>query len=191
MALGYWATTGISEGKRLLDIKISFGALDPTNELVLASPYGVGAVLSHRMEDGQGKPISFGSRSLAPAEKKYSQLDKEAPAIIFGVKRINQYLLGRHFTILSDHKPLHLFNEHSATPTLALARIQRCALTLGACNYHIEYKAGSDHSNADMLSRLPLPNSPADVPIPGEIILLMDMLHSLPVTAKQISRWTD
>ena len=46
-----------------------------------------------------------------------------------------------YHTILSDHKTtsaLILFNEHSATPTLATARIQRWALTLGAYNHHTE-----------------------------------------------------
>ena len=56
-------------------------------------------------------PWSYASRSLNPAEKRYSQLDKEGLAIVFGVKKFHHYLFGRTFTICSDHKPLqHLFS---------------------------------------------------------------------------------
>ena len=62
---------------------------DPFKPLLLAcdaSPYGVGAVLSHKFADGLEQPVAYASRSLGPAEKKYSQLDKEGLALIFGVK---------------------------------------------------------------------------------------------------------
>ena len=86
---------------------------------------------------------------------------------------------------------MHLLGESRAVPPLASARIQRWALTLGAYDYSINYKPGKDNSNADILSRLPLPDSLKSVSIPGETVLLMDLLETSIITAAQIKSWTN
>ena len=94
--------------------------------------------------------------------------------------------------ICSDHKPLqHIFAETRPIPSLTSARLQRWALTLGAYNYQIQYKPGKDNSNADMLSRLPLPESPSSVPLPGETVFLMETLQTSPVDVTMIRTWTN
>lgn len=103
---------------------------DPKLPLTLAcdsSAYGIGDVLQHTMPTGEECPISYASWTLEPAEKKYSQIEKEGLALIFRVKKFHQYLWGRKFRMETDHKPLlTLFGEHKSLPRMAAARIQRC-----------------------------------------------------------------
>ena len=137
------------------------------------------------------RPIAFASRSLNPAERRYAHLDKEGLAIVYGVKKFHQYLFGRKFVINSDHKPLrHIFDESKPIPSMASARLQHWALTLSAYDYSIAYKPGAQNGNADLFSRLPLPEAPKEVPMPGETVLLLETLQSSPITATQIKAWT-
>lgn len=71
-----------------------------------ALPYGLGVVLSHIMLDGNERPVAYASQLLCPVEKTYLQIEKEALAIMWGVKRFNTYVCGRHFQLVTDHQPL-------------------------------------------------------------------------------------
>ena len=92
---------------------------------------------------------------------------------------------------MSDHKPLqHLFQETSGIPILTSAHIQRWALILSAYDYAIQYKSGTTHANADIFSRLPLPDATQTIRLPGKTTVTLNMLESLPVTVNQIGKWT-
>ena len=192
-----WAVNEQNSFTRSKQLLISSQVLvhyDPKKEIIVscdASPYGIGAVIAHRMEDGSERPIAFASRTLMPAEKKYAQIEKEGLSCVFGVSRFHSFLYGRRFTLVTDHKPLlGLFDEDRAVPAQASARIQRWALTLASYDYALRFKPTTAHANADALSRLPLPMAAMSVPMPAETVLLMETLEASPVTAADIRTWT-
>ena len=155
------------------------------------SNYSVGAVLSHKMTDGSERPIAYASCTLNSSERNYSQLEKEGLSCIFGIKRFHNYLFGRHFELVTDHKPLlGLLKEDRAISPQACSRIKQWSLFLSSYEYTLVFRNTTAHANADALSRLPLLEEPARTVTEPELVLLSEHLDDSPVTANDIRTWT-
>lgn len=117
----------------------------------------LGAVLSHIMPDGSERPIAYASRTLTLTERNYSQINKEALGLVWGVTKFHIYLYGKTFTMVTDHQPLvSVFHPEKSIPVTTAARMQRYAFFLAGFTCKIKYRNTKRHGNADSLSRLPI-----------------------------------
>ena len=75
---------------------------DPSLPLKLAcdaSHYGVGAIIAHVLPNGEEKPIAYGSCTLSKTEQNYAQVEKEALAIIFGIRKFTTTYMEESFNL--------------------------------------------------------------------------------------------
>ena len=106
-------------------------------------------------------------------------------SITFALQKFNQYLYGRKFILVTDHRPLlSLFNPSKATTTLVAYRLAHWALMSSQYDYTIEYRKTSHHGNDDVLSRLP--NGPDVQFDEGEMSTDYDTVCTVRTISKQI-----
>jgi RNase H-like domain found in reverse transcriptase/Integrase zinc binding domain len=176
--------------KKLLINNTNLVPFDNSRETILAtdaSSYGLGAVLC-QVHNGEEKTVMYASCTLSPAEAKYCQLEKEALAIIFGVKRFHRYLYGRNFCMVTDHQPLQwIFGPEKPVPPMAAARIQRWAMLLSAYRYTIKYRKGVDIGLPDYLSRNPEKEGSKVT----EVIATFREIDEVPLCHRDIARATE
>ena len=123
----------------------------PTCLMTDASDTAVGAVLQQYVND-TWHPISFFSRKMTPAETRYSTFDRELLAVYLAIKHFRHFLEGRHFHVLTDHKPLTFAlntrsDRHSPRQARQLDYISQFTST-------IRHVHGLDNVVADALSRI-------------------------------------
>ena len=116
-----------------------------------ASERGIGAVLSQQDGDGADHPIAYFSKKLLPREQNYSTVEKECLAIKLGIQTFRVYLLGRPFTIVTDHRSLEWLDRIKENN----GRLTRWSLFLQPYQYTVVYRPGTQNGNADGLSRAP------------------------------------
>nr|CDJ84873.1 uncharacterized protein K02A2.6-like [Haemonchus contortus] len=123
--------------------------------------------------------------------------EKEGLALIYAVRKFHRYIYGRHFTLLTDHKPLlAIFGSKKRVPAYLANRLQRWRLTLRAYDFDIEYRSTTSFGQADALSRLISAQSPPEEDVIIATIardvnaIFRDNVNRLPVTAEDVARAT-
>ena len=116
-----------------------------------ASDSGIGAVLAQEQSDGTERVVAYASRVLSKSERRYCVTRRELLAVVTFVDHFRPYLLGRHFTVRTDHGAL-TWLQNFKDPEGQLARwLER----LQEYDFNVIHRRGRTHSNADALSRLP------------------------------------
>ena len=113
-----------------------------------ASQNALGAVLS-QIQDGRERVIAYGSRTLSKAERNYCVTDRELLAVRYFIEYYKQYLMGRKFTVRTDHQALKWLYSMKEPKD----RIARWLETLSTFQFEVEYRPGAKHGNADGMSR--------------------------------------
>jgi transposase InsO family protein len=139
-----------------------------------ASDTGIGAVLSQIQVDPvtgeeMERPILFASKSLSKAQRKYCVTRRELLAVVVFCQDFRHYLLGRRFTVRTDHNALRWLLAFR-NPSDQMARWLEL---LSQYNFSIQHRPGVKHGNADALSRYPCP--PDDCPEYDGVTALEDL----------------
>ena len=113
-----------------------------------ASKVALGACLMHEI-NGVRHPIQYASRKLTKAEKNYPIVELECLAVVWAIQRFERFLLGKHFTVETDHQPLLALTKKK----LNSSKLQRWVLLLQNYNFDIKYIEGTNNLLADLLSR--------------------------------------
>lgn len=137
--------------KRALCAKPVLTAPDFDKEFVVqadASETGLGAVLT-QLHGEEEHPVLYLSRKLLRCERNYATVEKECLAVKWALETLRYYLLGRRFTLVTDHAPLQWMARNKETNS----RVTRWFLSLQPFNFSVLHRPGRRHGNADALSR--------------------------------------
>ena len=114
-----------------------------------ASDVGIWAVLLQEFE-GEGRLLTvYASKKFLHREKKYSVIEKDCLAIIWGVEKFRKYLYIVEFLLETDHKPL----SYMQTAKVLNPRIMRWEMKLQPYKFRIIAIHGQNNMGADYLGR--------------------------------------
>ena len=154
---GEWTHCGIAIKEAVANItKVHYyDANRETSVKCDSSHDGLGDTLEQQKEEGLWVPISFASRYLNSQEKNYSSNELELLAVVWAVDRYKHYLLGKPFTIATDHKALTSALDGNKSNKTYQSRLTRWVDRLLPYQFKIVHIPGRDMGIVDYLSRDP------------------------------------
>ena len=135
------------KGNEMLICEAVLAHYDSTKAMKLtcncnAFAYGLGAVLSHTLDDGEHPVASIYLPHVDKSRKKLQSDQKGGTGTSLWDKKFHKYLYGRCFTLITDHKPLlSMLSTKAEVPSVAAAHMQRWAIFLSAYNITLNSRA--------------------------------------------------
>ena len=118
-----------------------------------ASTTGLGITIWQKEDDGNTKPIAYGSRYLNQTEKKYSIDELELLAVVWGLEKFRFILYGKKVYLYTDHQALEPLIKRNRSNKQYSARLTRWLDRLTHFDISIQHIAGSNLKFTDNLSR--------------------------------------
>ena len=134
---------------------LSYYDPDPATTSILqcdASQKGLGAWIRQIDSNGKERIVAMASKSLTDTESRYSNIERECLAVMFGLEKFEYYLLGRHTLVETDHSQLEQIFKKNIVE--APARLQRLLLRCMKFDIKVRYRRGETIPVADALSRV-------------------------------------
>ena len=117
-----------------------------------ASQAGVGASLFQEVE-GRRQYIAFASRALTDGQRNYPATKRELLAVVFALDRFRRWVLGTHFTVVTDHRALTYLMSQRGTKSYVL---QNWFEQLMEYDFDVVHAPGAAMVLEDAFSRLDL-----------------------------------
>ena len=127
-----------------------------------ASKTGLGITLWQKQDDGEIKPIAFGSRYLNDTEKNYSIGELELLAVVWGLEKFRFYLYGKKVFLYTDHQALEPLIKRNRSNHQYSARLTRWLDRLAHFDIAVQHIAGKNLKFTDYLSRNPVAGAPTE-----------------------------